>query len=143
MEEKNTQKKLPGKELAWYIIAGFIALVGLVFLVFGIIGAHYPGLASDNWVAISEAAWLTNWSKMGYRWWGLILLGVGAVLAAICLNVFARSGDRDEERALRRQQRLALEQEAASEAQPEIVPVESEEVKEEVKEEVPEPKPEQ
>ncbi|MBO4540499.1 MAG: hypothetical protein J5736_00785 [Bacilli bacterium] len=140
MEQNSTKKKLPGKELAWYIVSGSIALIGLVFLIIGIIGSHYPGKESDNWVVESENAWLTNWSNMGYRWWGLILLGVGVLLGVVCLNVFARGGDRDEERALRRQQRIALEKQAQEEAQPEVVPVESQEVepvKEEAKPEEP------
>ena len=130
MEKTSSKRKLPGKELAWYIFAGTIALIGIIFVIFGIIGSHYPGKASDNWVAVSEAAWLSNWSHMGYRWWGLILLGIGALIGALALNFFARSGDRDEERALRRQQRLSLEAQAEAEAHPEIVPVESEDVEE-------------
>ena len=114
------KKKIQGKELAWYIIAGIIALIGLAFVVFGIIGSHFPGKASDNWVVISENAWLKNWSKIGYRYWGIILLGIGAIIAAIALNVFARVGDRDEERALRRRQRLGEQ---------ETIEVESEEKK--------------
>ncbi|MCR5348013.1 MAG: hypothetical protein K6E59_00155 [Bacilli bacterium] len=101
-------KKLSNKEITWYVIASVLATVGLTFLVFGIIGAHYPGLYKDNWVANSENAWLTNWSHMGYRWWGLILLGVAAFIAIVSLTVFAKEGDRDSERALRRQQRLGM-----------------------------------
>jgi len=110
--EKKTIKRGPlsGKELAWYIVAGIFATAGLTFLVFGIVGSHFPGKASDNWVIISENAWLTNWSKMGYRWWGLILIGVGTLIGCIALTVFAKVSDRDQERVIRRQQRLVLEQ---------------------------------
>lgn len=101
-------KKLSKKELAWYIFAGIIALVGLVFLIFGIIGDHFPGLYEDNWIAASESGWLKPWSGFGYRWWGLILLGIAALIAIISLTVFAKEDDRDTERALRRQQRLAM-----------------------------------
>ena len=105
-------RKFSGKELVWYIIAGVFALAGLVFIVFALIGDYTPGLASDNWGATSESAWLTNWSPLGYRQWGLILIAAGVLISAIALNFFAREGDRDEERALRRAQRLALENEA-------------------------------
>lgn len=113
---------LPRKELVWYAIAATLATLGLVFLVFGIIGSHLPVKASDNWVKNSENTWLVPWSKMGYRWWGLIILGVGLAIGIIALCVFARSGDRDSERAQRRAQRLALEDE-----EEEVVEVEAEE----------------
>lgn len=116
MEEnakKNKRGPVTGKELAWYTTAGIFAVAGLTFLVFGIIGAHFPGKASDNWVIISENAWLTNWSKMGYRWWGLILIGIAALIGCISLTIFAKVSDRDQERVIRRQQRLVLEQQGS------------------------------
>ena len=108
---KQRKLKLKKKELVWYIIAGILALVGLVFLVFGIVGDHLPVTYADNWIYVSEAAWLTNWSHMGYRVWGIILIAAAAVLAALVLTLFAREGDRDSERATRRAQRLAIEAE--------------------------------
>ena len=107
MEEKKS-KKLAKGEITVYAIAAFIALVGIAFIIFGLIGSHYPGKDSENWVSISEKAWLVNWSHIGYRWWGVILLLVGALVAVIGLTAYARSGDRDEERALRRRQRLGV-----------------------------------
>ena len=76
-----------------------------------IVGDHLPVKASDNWVIISEKAWLSNWSGLGYRFWGIILVVAAAVLSAIVLTVSAREGDRDTERAQRRAQRLAIEAE--------------------------------
>ena len=101
-------KKLSNKEIAWYVIASLIGILGLIFLVFGIIGANFPGAFEDNWIAASENVWLKNWSPFGYRWWGVILVAIAAALAIIVLTVFAKEGDRDTERALRRQQRLAM-----------------------------------
>ena len=114
MAEIEKQKKIAGKELGWYIVAAVFALTGLTFYIFGLIGKFYPGKASDNWVSLSENAWLVNWSKMGYKWWGLILIGISVLIAVIALTVFARSADRDDERNLRRQQRLVLEQNATT-----------------------------
>ncbi|MCR5492017.1 MAG: hypothetical protein K6F32_07820 [Bacilli bacterium] len=99
-------KKLSKKEITFYVIAAVIGAIGLFSLVLGIVGEHLPVLASDNWILTSEAAWLSNWSHMGYRFWGLILIGAAVLLTCICLTVFAREGDRDTERALRRAQRL-------------------------------------
>ncbi len=114
MEKKST-KKLSTKEIVWYSIAAFFALAGLVFLVVGIVGEHLPMLASENGILISEKAWLTSWSPLGYRYWGIILVGAAALLAVICLTFFAREGDRDSERALRRAQRLGIAKEEATE----------------------------
>ena len=103
-----SKKKLTRKEIAWYVIAAIIATLGLTSLVFGIVGDHFPGLYEDNWIAQGEAAWIKAWSHLGYRYWGIILLCVAAFIAIVALTVFAKEGDRDTERALRRQQRLAL-----------------------------------
>ncbi len=114
MNDKKKKLSLPRKEIAWYVFASFLAVVGLTFIVIGIVGDHLPVKSSDNWVLISEAAWLSNWSHMGYRYWGIILLAAGALIGCTALTMFARSGDRDSERALRRAQRLA----AVSEEEP-------------------------
>jgi len=120
MEKK---MKIGKAELAWYIVAAVFGLAGLVFVVFGIIGDHFPGLASDNWVKNAEG-WLA-WSGMGYRWWGLILLGVAVLIFLFDLNVSAQKGEKDDERALRRAQRLKLEEEAKNEKVVEVEPVEA------------------
>ncbi len=107
MKEKT--QKISKKEIVWYSIAGFIGFVGLFFLILGIVGENLPVVYSDNWILYSEPLWLSNWSGMGYRYWGLILFLAGSLLAVICLSVFARETDRDSERASRRAQRLGLE----------------------------------
>lgn len=109
--KKNKKIGISKKELTWYVLAGIFAFVGLLFVVFGVVGDHLPVISSENWVLVSENAWLKNWSGIGYRYWGLILLGIGTVIAVSALTYFARSGDRDSERAARRAQRLALESE--------------------------------
>lgn len=106
---KENTKKISKKEIVWYSISGFIALVGLFFLVLGIVGENIPVVYSENWILYSEPLWLSNWSGMGYRYWGLILFLAGSLLAVVCLSVFARETDRDSERASRRAQRLGIE----------------------------------
>ena len=120
MNDKKKKTSLPRKEIAWYVFSSFLAVVGLTFIVIGIVGDHLPVKSSDNWVLISEAAWLSNWSHMGYRYWGIILLAVGTLIGCTALTMFARSGDRDSERALRRAQRLAV----TSEEEPVVKEVE-------------------
>lgn len=110
MSEK---KKLGKAELTWYVIGGIILLAGIVFFIFGCIGNYYPGKLSDNFVNSSEfVIWLRGWSKMDLYWWGLIFIGVAALIFVIALSNFAKEGDRDAERAARRKQRqLSFEDE--------------------------------
>ena len=107
------------KEWFWYILSLSLAFIGLVFAIIGIIGDHLPVKASDNWVTISEKAWLTNWSPLGYRYWGIILLVGGLVIFAFALTFFSRESDRDSERAARRAQRLAAMSQVAETPAPE------------------------
>ena len=102
------------KEWFWYILTLSLAFVGLVFAIIGIIGDHLPVKASENWVSISEKAWLSNWSHMGYRYWGIILLCGGLIIFSLALTLFSRESDRDNERALRRAQRLAAMDQASN-----------------------------
>ena len=108
-EKKKTVLKK--KEIFWYCLASLIGLTGLVFTVFGIIGDHLPVLSSENWIRNSENGWLVPWLGFGYRYAGIILIVAAALIAVLCLTLFAREGDRDAERNLRRAQRLAIEQE--------------------------------
>ena len=55
----------------------------------------------------------------GYRYVGIILVLVAAFVAMLSLTLFAREGDRDAERNMRRAQRLAIE--AETPVEPEVV----------------------
>lgn len=112
MSTQKPKKGLKKKEIFWYVLSGVIALVGIVFIVFGIVGDYLPVLASENWVRISEAqAWPFTWLNLGYRQLGIILVLIAAFVVMLALTLFAREGDRDAERNLRRAQRLAIEAE--------------------------------
>ena len=112
MSTQKPKKGLKKKEIFWYVLSGVIALVGIVFIVFGIVGDYLPVLASENWVRISEAqAWPFTWLNLGYRQLGIILVLIAAFVVMLALTLFAREGDRDAERNLRRAQRLAIETE--------------------------------
>ena len=103
--------KIKGIGKFWYILASIIGVAGLVFVIFGIVGDYLPVLNSENWIKTSEDAWLQPWIHMGYRYFGIILVLLAAFIAMLSLTIFAREGDRDAERNLRRAQRLAIEQE--------------------------------
>jgi uncharacterized membrane protein YbaN (DUF454 family) len=110
MEEAAEQKnsaKVSGAEIAWIAISGTIALAGLVMVILGIVGDYLPGKTSENWILLGEASF-KKVMMMNYRWFGVILIIGAAFISVIYLNIFAKKSDIDEERALRRQQRLQV-----------------------------------
>jgi drug/metabolite transporter (DMT)-like permease len=94
-------------EIAWTVIASLIAFGGLFLVVLGFVGDYIPVKSSENWILTGETAFKSV-MKMPYRWFGVILVIAAALIEVISLNYYARKGDIDEERALRRQQRLQV-----------------------------------
>lgn len=89
-------KKLPLKELICYSASAFATLVGVVFLILGIV--------SDNGSTSSTLA--KAQANFSWRWVGLIIIACAFVFALIILLVNARKVDRVTEKELRRKQRL-------------------------------------
>jgi uncharacterized membrane protein YbaN (DUF454 family) len=109
MEEVKPEKtaKISKGEIVWTCISGAIGLAGFVMVILGIVGDYLPIKASENWILLGEAGFQSK-MQMNYRWFGVILI-LGAVLIAVLfLNHYAKKSDIDEERALRRQQRLQV-----------------------------------
>lgn len=90
------------KEFVWCCIATLIAVFGIILMVFGIIGDHIGGPLSQNFIKNAEANFPLN-----FRIWGVIFVLIGVAVLVIVLCVFARKADRELERTVRRQQRLA------------------------------------
>ncbi len=103
--EDVSKNKLSKGETVFIVLDGILALGGLVMIVLGFIADFYPGKPEDNWTG--QAAF-QNAMHLSYRWFGVILILVAALIAAIALNGFARKNDTDNERALRRAQRLKI-----------------------------------
>lgn len=108
--EKQLSKKhhYKASEITWDIIAGIFVLAGLAFITLGIIGYSINVVPSKNWVYLSQDAWLTGWSHMGYFYWGLILFAVGVIILIISLIYFSKIYDRNYDKVQRRQQRMAV-----------------------------------
>lgn len=85
------------KELVLYGVSILIALIGLVFLILGIVADNGP-VDSELYKAQGSLPW---------RYLGFILMGIGAIFAIIVLCVFAKKIDRVTDRELRRKQRLS------------------------------------
>jgi hypothetical protein len=94
-------------EIFWIALDGTIALGGLFMVVLGIIGDYLPVKASDNWILSGETSFESA-IHLSFRWFGVIILIVAAFIAVLFLNYFAKKSDIDQERAVRRQQRLQV-----------------------------------
>lgn len=140
--EDVSKNKLSKGEKVFIVLDGILALGGLVMIVLGFIADFYPGKPEDNWTG--QAAF-QNAMHLSYRWFGVILLLVAALIAAIALNGFARKNDTDNERALRRAQRLKIisESEKVTAEQEAAAIAEKEQAKEVGAKPAEEPKPEE
>jgi heme/copper-type cytochrome/quinol oxidase subunit 2 len=97
-------KKVTTKEFIWYLAAGLLAFLGLVAVTFGIIGYHMTAPTGQNFITAFE-------QKINFelRYLGLIFIGAAVVLA-ICVLVFnAKKADREIEKKIRREQRIAAQ----------------------------------
>ena len=95
-------KKVTNKEFIWYLACGLIAFLGVVAVVFGILGYHMP--SQLNFVEELE-------EKMNFelRFLGLILIAGAVVLSIIVLLFNAKKADREIEKKVRREQRIAAQ----------------------------------
>lgn len=97
-------KKVTGKEFAWYAACGMIIFLGLLAVVFGIIGYQMSGPSALNFVESLETK-----IKFELRYLGLILIGVGVAASIVVLLVNAKKADREVEKKIRREQRIAAQ----------------------------------
>lgn len=96
------------KEFAWYVVSGILVFIGVVLIIFDIIGDNIRVSTADNWILTAQNA-VIEWSKINMDWraWGIIFFLAGALVAVITLSVFAKGADRIVEKEQRRQARLA------------------------------------
>ena len=97
-------KKVTTKEFIWYAVCGLIIFLGLVCVVFGIIGYHMTSSSGVNFVEAFEEK-----IKISLRFLGLIFIGVGVAMSVIVLLFNARKADREIEKKIRREQRIAAQ----------------------------------
>ena len=95
-------KKVTNKEFIWYLACGLIAFIGVVTVVFGILGYHMP--SQLNFVEELEEK-----MKFELRFLGLILIAGAVVLSIIVLLFNAKKADREIEKKVRREQRIAAQ----------------------------------
>ncbi len=116
------------KEFAWYVVSGILVFIGVVLIIFDIIGDNIRVSAADNWILTAQNA-VIEWSKINMDWraWGIIFFLAGALVAVITLSVFAKGADRIVEKEQRRQARLAAIKENGG-SEDNVIEVEAKEV---------------
>lgn len=127
------KEKLSVKEFVWYCVAAVIAIFGIILIVFGIIGHHLSDPLDSNFVKNAEKSLIDAIHiPFDFRIWGILFLLLGVLILIVVLTTFARKSDRENERTIRRQQRLAAAKTDASEvkAAVEVIEEKPAEVKE-------------
>ncbi len=123
---KKTKRKFSIGETIWTVVESIFGIGGLTLLVLGIVSDYLPSVYSENYLAMAEQAWMSfSHTSLSFRWLGIIAILIGATLALITLNHYAKKTDADEERELRRAQRLQVlsgSEEESKEAVSEAVP---------------------
>jgi len=95
------------KQLVWFVIGALLNLTGLSFIITNIIGDNLNVAPTKNPIIIADTA-LKNGlhTPLGFLYWGIIFLLLGALIVSLTLSLASRNEDRDRERSLRREQRL-------------------------------------
>lgn len=100
--------KISGKEFTFYLIGALIAVMGVVLMIFGIVGHHLPVSASNNFIKNAENSLMEGIHiPFDFRIWGILIFILGAIIVVIALAFNAKKTDREVEKQLRRQQRQA------------------------------------
>ena len=106
---KKTKRKLSVGETIWTVTESIFGIGGLTLLVLGIVSDYLPSVYSENYLAMAEQAWMSfSHTSLSFRWLGIIAILIGSTLALITLNHYAKKTDADDERELRRAQRLQV-----------------------------------
>lgn len=119
-------KKVSVKEFIWYAACGVVVAFGLICMIFGIVGYHMAG--QTNFIVEFEA-------KLPFelRYWGIIFMAVGVLVALVVLLVNAKKADREFDKKIRREQRIAAQSNQTIEVKTAVEVVEEKPVPEEPK----------
>lgn len=119
------KEKISVKEFVLLAIAAVIAIFGLILITFGIIGHHLNVPLDSNFVKNAENSLINAIHiPFDFRIWGVLFLLLGVLILIIVLTAFARKSDRENERTIRRQQRLASAKTDAAEVKAAVEVVE-------------------
>ena len=109
-------KSFSTKQTVWFVIGAVLFVTGLTFDVLDIIGRSINVAPSKNPILLGDARLKSFFGNrpLGFIFWGIVLLLIGAIIIAITLSLASRNEDRDKERQARKEQRLKKMVEAQS-----------------------------
>lgn len=93
---KKFLKKVSLNELIWYIASIFIMIIGLIFIILGIVGDSLP---VDNPLRKVQ-------ENFSWRYIGLIIFAFAVIVFIIVLLIYGKKAERVMDREARRKQRL-------------------------------------
>ena len=101
MKQQKKKLKLSIFEIVWYTLCALVFLWGLTYIVLGLIGMYAPIKPADNVIQQASDSYAKVF-KMGFFPYGLIHVGVAAILALIVLLSCSKKSDREFEKEQRR-----------------------------------------
>jgi hypothetical protein len=85
-----------------YIVSGFSFLFGLAIALTSILNDHFKFIKTDD---VNE---FYQFVKSSGRWYGLLLIAVGAILFSLTIYLTARKSDKSEKLESTRKNRIQL-----------------------------------
>ncbi len=101
-------KSFSTKQIVWFVIGAVLFVTGFVFDVLDIIGRSINVAPSKNSLLLGDAKLKEFFGNkpLGFTFWGIVLLLVGAIIISITFSLASKNEDRDKERQARKEQRL-------------------------------------
>lgn len=115
------KRKISIFEIVWYALTGAVAAWGLTYIVLGLVHSFYPSTISNNPLNDANATIVEKFG-LGFLYWGLIILAIAVVAACVVLCIYAKTTDREAEKANRRAARLAAANEQVKVVDAEVAP---------------------
>lgn len=133
--KQNKEEKKIGpftvKQFIWFILGALIALNALTFLVLGLID-DYAGI-NNSILTAPNSSMKASLGGIGFTWFGVITLVLGALIVALSLSFSSKDDDREKERTSRREQRLKAMREQEENKQKVVLDFSSTSAQEETK----------
>lgn len=101
-------KSFSTKQVVWFVIGAVLFVAGFIFDILDIIGRSIDVAPSKNSILLADAQLKSFFGNrpLGFTFWGIVLLLLGAIIIAITFSLASKNEDRDKERQARKEQRL-------------------------------------